>query len=152
MASISHKERDFTETGKDMGNQARKEVKGAAQQVGQMASNATEDAKSMLSTATQKTKDAASYVGDKAEQATQAVGEGMESLGGTVRNITPKEGMLHNASEAVAGTLESGGRYLEEHGLQGIGDDLTNLIRKNPIPALLVGIGLGFCLARLTRS
>jgi uncharacterized membrane-anchored protein YhcB (DUF1043 family) len=31
-------------------------------------------------------------------------------------------------------------------------DDLTNLIRRNPIPALFVGIGIGFLLARVTRS
>jgi hypothetical protein len=152
MAHTSHKEKDFTETAKDFGNQARKEVKGAGQQFGQAAGQATEEAQGMLSTAAQKTKDAASYVGDKAEQATHAVGEGMESLGGSVRRMTPKEGMLHTASESVAGTLESSGRYLEEHGLKGIGDDVTALIRKNPIPALLVGIGVGFMLARLTRS
>jgi len=31
-------------------------------------------------------------------------------------------------------------------------DDVTDLIRRNPIPALFVGIGLGFLLARLTTS
>jgi hypothetical protein len=52
----------------------------------------------------------------------------------------------------VAETLESGGRYLKEEGLEGMAEDLTDLIRKNPIPAVLMGIGLGFLLARLTRS
>ena len=31
-------------------------------------------------------------------------------------------------------------------------DDLTTLIKNNPIPALLVGVGIGFLLARITRS
>ena len=31
-------------------------------------------------------------------------------------------------------------------------DDLTDLIRRNPIPALLVGVGVGFLLARATTS
>jgi hypothetical protein len=52
----------------------------------------------------------------------------------------------------VADTLETGGRYLQEHGLSGIGDDFSNLIRRNPIPAVLVGIGVGFLLARSLRS
>jgi uncharacterized membrane-anchored protein YhcB (DUF1043 family) len=30
-------------------------------------------------------------------------------------------------------------------------EDLTSLIRRNPIPAMLVGVGLGFLLARMTR-
>ena len=36
--------------------------------------------------------------------------------------------------------------------LREIGDDLTNLIRRNPIPALLLGVGVGFLLARAIRS
>jgi hypothetical protein len=76
----------------------------------------------------------------------------MESLGSTIREHTPREGMMHAAAEKVAETLESGGRYLEEHKLREIGDDLTNLIRRNPIPALLLGIGVGFLLARAIRS
>jgi hypothetical protein len=52
----------------------------------------------------------------------------------------------------MADTLERGGRYLEEEGLRGIGQDLTNVIRRNPIPALLLGIGIGFLIARSLRS
>jgi hypothetical protein len=76
----------------------------------------------------------------------------MKSLAGTIREKAPHGGFVGQASSTVAETLERGGRYLEEQGLSGIGDDLTNLIRRNPIPALLVGIGVGFLLARATRS
>jgi hypothetical protein len=51
----------------------------------------------------------------------------------------------------VASALDSSGRYLEEQGLSGMAEDVTNLIRRNPIPAMLIGVGLGFLLARLTR-
>jgi hypothetical protein len=60
--------------------------------------------------------------------------------------------MMGTAASRVADTLETGGRYLQEHGLSGIGDDFSNLIRRNPIPAVLVGIGVGFLLARSLRS
>ena len=95
---------------------------------------------------------AASGIAGKAEQATAAVGAGMESLGETLRQHSPKEGILGNASHAVSDRLETGGHYLEEKGLKGIGDDLTNMIRSNPVPALLVGIGFGFLLAKIMRS
>lgn len=98
-----------------------------------------------------KAKDAATYVGNKAEAATQSVGAGMESLGGAIREHEPMQGTLHNAGEAVADKLEGGGRYLEQHGLKGIGEDLTALIRGNPIPALLIGVGVGILLARVAR-
>jgi len=75
----------------------------------------------------------------------------MESLGDAIRSREPAQGMLHNAGEAVASQLECSGRYLEEQGLKGIGEDVTNLIRRNPIPALLIGVGIGVLLARMVR-
>jgi hypothetical protein len=98
-----------------------------------------------------KAKEAATYVGNKAEAATQSVGAGMESLGGAIRDREPMRGTLHHAGEAVAEKLEGGGRYLEQHGLKGIGADVTNLIRRNPIPALLIGVGVGILIARIAR-
>ena len=73
-----------------------------------------------------------------------------EHLAGTVREKLPHEGMVGTASGYVADALESGGRYLQQEGFSGMADDLTNLIRRNPIPALLFGIGLGYLLARST--
>jgi hypothetical protein len=57
---------------------------------------------------------------------------------------------LGTASESVADRLESGGRYIREEGLSGITEDLTEMVRRNPVPALLCGVALGFMLARLT--
>ena len=113
---------------------------------------ATCESTSLVGKAAEKAKDAATFVGEKAEQATEAVGAGMESVGRVIREHEPHQGMLHNAGEAVADKLEGAGRYLEAHGLKGIGDDMTNLIRRNPVPALLIGVGLGFLLARMMRS
>jgi len=98
-----------------------------------------------------KAKQAATYVGGKANEATEAVGAGMESLGGAIRDCEPATGLLHNAGEAVADKLEGTGRYLEQQGLKGIGEDVTNLIRRNPIPALLIGVGVGVLVARMIR-
>jgi len=100
----------------------------------------------------EKAGEAATYLGNKAEGATAAVGSGMRSLAGTIRENLPHEGALGSASGAVASTLESGGRYLEHEGLKGIGNDVTNVIRRNPIPAVLIGIGIGFLIARAARS
>jgi hypothetical protein len=64
----------------------------------------------------------------------------------------PESGVLGRATDSVAGALDSSGRYLEEKGLTGIGADLTNLIKRNPVPAVLLALGLGFLIARSTRS
>lgn len=106
---------------------------------------------SAFTTASEKAKDAATFVGEKAEQATAALGAGMESAGQAIRQHEPACGALHNAGEAIADKLEGGGRYLEAQGLKGMGEDVTNLIRRNPIPALLVGVGIGVLIAQLVR-
>lgn len=138
MANTTHKERQFG--GQEPMTQSAREAAGIA----------LEGAKEMASTATKKAGEAATYVGQKVEDATAAVGGGMKTLAGTIRDSGPQQGMLGSASSAVASTLESGGRYLQEHGLRGVGEDLTSVIRRNPIPALLIGIGLGFLIARAT--
>lgn len=102
------------------------------------------------SSAADKAKQTASKVGQKAEDATHAVGSGMKNLADTIRHKGPQEGALGAAACSVADTLDSGGRYLEEEGISGIAGDMTTLIRRNPIPAMFVGIGLGFVLARAT--
>src|SRR5262249_28229942 len=118
----------------------------------EMASNVADKARDVGSTVSQRAEDMASNLGQKAQEATSSLASGMKSLAGTVRENLPHEGMMGKASSAVADSLESGSRYLQEEGLSGIAEDLTNLIRRNPIPALLVGIGIGFLLARATRS
>jgi hypothetical protein len=117
-----------------------------------IASSAVDSVKDAASSVAHSLGEAGSAVGDKANEATSAVGGGMKSLAGSIRQNTPKEGMLGSASASVADTLESGGRYLQEEGLRGMADDVTNLIRRNPVPAVLIGIGIGFLLAKVTTT
>jgi ElaB/YqjD/DUF883 family membrane-anchored ribosome-binding protein len=124
-----------------------KEVKSKAQEAG---TSVAEKAKDAAYAVADKAKDAACSVGHTAEGATAAVGGGMQSLAGTIRDKGPSDGMIGKATSAVADTLESGGRYLQEEGLSGIAQDITNLIRRNPFPAILIGIGVGYLLARAT--
>jgi hypothetical protein len=117
-------------TGQNMGSQSASEVKDRAKE---MAGNVV------------------SAVGERVEEATSSVGGGMQSLAGTIRERAPQGGMMGTAASSVAGALESGGRYLQEHDLRDIGNDVSNFIRRNPIPAVLISMGIGFLLARATR-
>jgi len=129
----------------DAANSLAEKAKDAASAMG-------DKAKDAASTVVRKAEDAASLVGHKADDATSAVGSGLKSLGSTIREHTPSTGALGDASAGVANTLDSAGRYLQDQGLKGIGEDVTNLIRRNPIPALLVGVGIGFLIARASTS
>jgi len=117
-----------------------------------VAGTVLDKAKQAASSVADKARDVASNLGDRADTAVSSVGSGMQSLAGTIRDKAPSGGMLGGAATGVAGALETGGRYLQEEGLSGMGEDVTNLIRRNPIPAVLIGVGLGFLLARITRS
>jgi len=95
-------------------------------------------------------RDAVSSVGYQADRATHAVGSSMESVGHTLREKMPHSGVLGAATSSVADRLETGGKYLENEGIKDIATDVTNLIRRNPFPALLIGVALGYALGRLT--
>jgi len=124
---------------------AAESVKDMAKDAGGKAESFVKDAASAVA---QKSGDAASYVAHKTEECTTSMGRDMKSLAGTIRSNVPHEGMLGTAGSAVANTLETYGRELEEHGLGGIADDITNTVRRHPVPAIMIGIGLGFLLAR----
>ena len=60
--------------------------------------------------------------------------------------------MLGNAGDYVSDAWERGRQYFQQEGFRGMAEDLAGVIRRNPIPALLVGIGIGFLIARATTS
>jgi hypothetical protein len=60
--------------------------------------------------------------------------------------------MLGSATDAVASGMEQAGHYVEEKGLSGMTGDLGNMIKSHPIPAVLIGIGVGYLLGRAMRS
>jgi uncharacterized protein YjbJ (UPF0337 family) len=61
---------------------------------------------------------------------------------------TKAQEMAGSAATVVTDTAAGVGTYVQEKGLQGLSEDLTQLIRRYPVPALLVGLGIGFVLAR----
>lgn len=138
--------------GKDLASSAShaaSDVKNKAQDFGAAAMHQAKDAASNLA---DKAKGAASYAGQKAEDATSAVGGGMKSLASQVRQNAPHDGMLGSAASGVASALDSTGNYISEQGISGMAEDFTGLVRRNPIPALLIGVAVGFLIARATSS
>jgi len=83
-----------------------------------------------------------------ASDAASAVGEQIGSLAGVIRDHAPQEGAMATAATAVAGRLESASTYLKEKDYENLAADLTALVRNYPVQALVVGVGLGYLLAR----
>jgi len=116
-----------------------------------VAAQAVDKAKDAASSVGEMVGHAASNVGKKADDLTSSAGTGLKNFGDTIREHAP-QGMLGDAAKTVASTTKQVGRYLEEEGLSGMFDDVTSMIKRNPIPAVLVGVGLGVLLGRLLRS
>jgi len=139
-------------TGQSVVDKAKDMASDVKDKVQDTAHSFSERAGDVASNVAHRTGEMASTAGRKVDSGVSAAGSGMQSFAETVREHGPSSGMLGSATSAVADTLENTGEYLETHGLSGIAEDLTSLVRRNPIPALLIGIGVGFLIARATRS
>ena len=103
----------------------------AQQEVDQRLQEYSEKTAGVAATVTSAAQDVASRV---AETAGTAAGKAQEMAGA--------------AATAVTDTVAGAGTYVQEKGVQALSGDLAGLIRRYPIPALLMGLGLGFVLAR----
>ncbi len=116
------------------------------------AGQAADKAKEALGHAGEAVSAAAGAVGAQADRAVSAAGGGLQSLADTARKNLPHEGMMGTASKMVADGLEAGGKYIEDKSLSGMTEDLGTLIKNHPIPAVLIGLGVGYLLGRALRS
>jgi len=105
------------------------------QEAGRAASGVMNTAKDIAGKVGDEVKNAASQVGQMASDAASFMGKKAES-----------------AKDAVTDTVKSGARYVQEHNMSDMAGDLGELIKRNPIPAILVALGLGFVCARAMRS
>jgi len=96
-----------------------------------------------------KAREAGAAVKNRTEGALGSVGQQMSNLGNTLREKAPHEGALGNAASQVADTMQAGGRYLQEHDLQQMSREVSNLVRRYPFAAIGVCFGLG-CLLGLS--
>jgi len=146
--TAGQKAQDFAQTA---GQKAQDFAHTAGQKAQEFAQTAGQKVQEAAHTAGQKVQTAAATVGHKAEDATASLGSGLQSAADKVRDNLPHEGVIGKASEAFAGALERGGRYIEEKNIRGIAEDVTEVIKRNPVPAVLLAVGLGFLLGRTLR-
>jgi ElaB/YqjD/DUF883 family membrane-anchored ribosome-binding protein len=129
-----HQADDPLEKAKEAGTQALDKAKEAVASVGEMATQAV------------------SAVGTKVDNLTASAGTELKDLGDTISTKVPHDGVLGHASQALAETFYAGGQYIEDAKLSGMTKDVAELIRRNPMPAFLVGIGIGFMIGRAMRA
>ena len=164
-SSATERERIYDE-GERIANNASERAGDLAQRVGERARQAADDLRSkdagellddarhkagdLAETARQKTSEATAVAADKVETAMNATGEQFTNLAQTVRERAP-EGRVGDVATTAADAIERSGQYLQQADLQSIRGDLERIIRGRPIESLLVGLGVGYLLARSMR-
>jgi len=100
---------------------------------------------------TTKAQELSSTAVNKANEAATVVGEKLDSLANVIRERAPREGSVATAATTVVDGLESAGSYLREKKFDHLAKDVTELVRTYPVQSLLIGVGIGYLLARRTR-
>jgi len=95
---------------------------------------------------------AAGDVSKRADDLTSNAGVSIQGLGNRISQNAPHSGVLGSASQAFAKSVKDGGEYIEGAKFSGMSEDLAQLVRRNPIPAVLIAIGLGWFAAHKLRS
>lgn len=95
---------------------------------------------------------AACEVGRTADDLTACAGVGIQQLGDELSKSAPQDGVLGNASQAVARTIKGSGEYVEQAKLSGMTEDVARVIRRNPISAILIAIGFGWFVGRKLKG
>ena len=135
------------QTATEVKHRAQEAAQSAMHRAGEAATDIAHRAGETLSAAGSK----AANLGERAGEAVANVGERMSSLGHQLRDRGPQGGMLGSATSAVATGLERSGEFLHDQGLSGMVDEVQGLIRRFPVQAMFVGVGLGFLMARAFR-
>jgi len=115
-------------------------LKEFADQSSGVVANITAKAQEFGTTAATKANDAAVVVGDK-----------IGSMASVIRENAPHDGAVASVATAVVDGLESASSYLKEKKFDHVAKDVTALVRTYPVQSLLIGIGLGYLLARRPR-
>ncbi|MBS0204109.1 MAG: hypothetical protein JSS49_14480 [Planctomycetes bacterium] len=125
--------------------QAAEKAREAAVSAGEMVGHAASAVSAMAS-------HAASGVGRKADDLAATAGTRLQGLGDRLSQNAPQSGVLGSTSQAVVNGVKAGGKYIEDSKLTGMTEDLVELVRRNPIPAVLIAIGLGWFVGRKLGS
>jgi len=170
MANSTREERkgmEHMDKAKDSGHEALnkakdagKEAMGAAKEAGNDAMNRAKDmgtdvmgkAKEVVGAVGDMASQAVGNVGHKADDLVGGAGHSIRQFGDDLAKKAPHEGMAGAASQAVAQGIKTGGRYLEEARMSGMAQDVEEAVRTHPVPAMLICLGIGFCLGRLIRD
>jgi hypothetical protein len=86
---------------------------------------------------------------EKTEGAVSDVGGGISHFADSLKSTLSESGTVGAAGAAVSDSIKSGGEYLRTHDFSSMAKDVGEVIRRNPITAVWIGVGFGFVLGKV---
>jgi uncharacterized protein YjbJ (UPF0337 family) len=105
----------------------------------------------VVASMTAKAQEFGASAANKSNEAATVVGERIGSLATVIRDKAPHEGAMGTAATAVVDGLESASSYLREKKFEHLAKDVSALVHAYPVQSLLIGVGIGYLLARRQR-
>jgi len=102
-------------------------------------------------TAQQLASEALSSAGQRADDMAASLGGSMKTLAGDIRAHSPAQETLGQLASGVADVLEHTGRFLQEEGVSGLAGELNQAIRRYPLSAVFLAVGVGFLMSQTSR-
>lgn len=101
---------------------------------------------SFASDVSQKASEIGSEIGRKAERGMHTLGEKIDHLSSAIREHTPSS--LGSAATSINEGLQAGKRYLSDHGISDLQNELSGAVKRHPMTSLCVGVGIGFLIGQ----
>jgi ElaB/YqjD/DUF883 family membrane-anchored ribosome-binding protein len=87
---------------------------------------------------------------ERLNQGIRAASKQMGSMAQQVRQRAP-EGQAGEVAQATASVLDRGADYLQGADIESLQSDLERMIRRSPLQALAIGVGVGFLIGRTLK-
>jgi len=149
--SYSGTERELERKAENLKDQAQGTIENVKDKAQDVAGDVKDKVQDVAGDVKDRAQQVSSQVADRADAATTNVGERMSDMAQTIRDKAPTSGPVADAADTAAHTLERAGSYLQQQDLGDIRADLEGIIRRHPMESLLIGLGIGYLLARSMR-
>jgi len=121
--------------------------------------SATEKASDQISEAVTSVKDKAQDLGkmaaDKVNESRTSAANGLASAASTIHqkaDTLPGGDTVHSMAHTTADKLAATADYVRSHEMKDVIADLEQVVRRNPGPALLAAVAVGFMAGRMFRE
>ncbi len=85
--------------------------------------------------------------GRTGEQSTSSyVSSTIDSIGNAISEYLPNSEVFAKSGKAITDSFKTAEGYFKNHDMKAMSEDLTNVVKRNPLPSVWLGVGIGFLL------